>query len=241
MSNYKYSIITVCLNAITQISRTANSLKQQNYANFEWIVVDGGSDDGTLNVLGKYKDLISVLVSETDNGIYDAMNKGIKCAKGEYIIFLNAGDSFFDKNTLTRINFSTNSDLVVGNLLFIDSNTVKKSPENLDSRYMLKNTLPHQATLFHRRVFKKYGNFNASYRIAGDYEFFARMVNSGEPSYCFHPEIIAKFAGGGISSDPKYRNLRKRENHRIRWEYYPKYRLTLKSMRQGVRNLFCST
>ena len=241
MSNNKYSIITVCLNAITQISRTAESLKQQNYDNFEWIVIDGGSDDGTLNVLGEYKDLISVLVSETDNGIYDAMNKGIKHAEGEYLIFINAGDSFFDKNTLTRINFSTKSDLIVGNLLFMDSNTIKKSPENLDRCYMLKNTLPHQATFFHRRVFENYGNFDTSYRIAGDYEFFARMVNSGEPSYCFHPEIIAKFAGGGISSDPKYRNLRKRENHRIRWEYYPKYRLTLKSMRQGVRNLFCST
>ena len=241
MSNNKYSIITVCLNAITQISRTAESLKQQNYDNFEWIVIDGGSDDGTLNVLGEYKYLISVLVSETDNGIYDAMNKGIKHAEGEYLIFINAGDSFFDKNTLTRINFSSKSDLIVGNLLFMDSNTIKKPPDNLDRFYMLKNTLPHQATFFHRRVFENYGNFDTSYRIAGDYEFFARMVNSGEPSYCFHPEIIAKFAGGGISSDPKYRNLRKRENHRIRWEYYPKYRLTLKSMRQGVRNLFCST
>ena len=239
MSKPNYSIVTVCLNSGIEIESTADSIKQQNYTNFEWIVVDGGSDDGTLNVLGEYKDLISVLVSETDNGIYDAMNKGIEHAEGEYLIFINAGDSFFDKNTLTRINFSTKSDLIVGNLLFMDSHTIKKSPDNLDRFYMLKNTLPHQATFFHRRVFENYGNFDTSYRIAGDYEFFARMVNFGEPSYCFHPEIIAKFAGGGISSDPKYRNLRKRENHRIRWEYYPKYRLTLKSMKQVVRNLFC--
>ncbi len=235
------SIVTVVLNAENTILTTLDSLVSQNFPDLEWIIIDGNSSDGTLELLKKHKKHINHVISEPDNGIYDAMNKGIKHAKGEYIIFLNAGDSFFDKNALTRINFSTKSDLIVGNLLFMDSNTIKKSPENLDRCYMLKNTLPHQATFFHRRVFENFGHFDTSYRIAGDYEFFARMVNSGEPSYCFHPEIIAKFAGGGISSDPKYRNLRKRENHRIRWEYYPKYRLTLKSMRQGVRNLFCST
>ena len=238
MSNYRYSIITVCLNAITHMKRTAESLGQQNYANFDWIIIDGGSTDGTLDILEEYKDLISILVSEPDKGIYDAMNKGILHAKGQYLLFLNSGDSLCKPNSLSSIDLSLNSDLIVGNLFFSQSGLVRESPQLLPKDYLLKGMLPHQATFFRQDIFDKYGFFDTSYRIAGDYEMFSRLIQKYKVSYAHVPDIIANFDETGISSNDKFRNLRKKENHRIRWKYFPSYRYSFKSMRQMVRNFF---
>ena len=236
MSNHKYSIITVCLNAITHIHRTAESLTQQNYTNFEWIVIDGGSTDGTLDILEEYKDLISVLVSEPDKGIYDAMNKGILHAKGQDLLFLNAGDSLYDPKTLSSLDRSSNFELIVGNLFLTQTRTVRESPQLLPRDFLLKVMLPHQATFFNRDIFDKYGYFDTSYRIAGDYEMFSRLIQKYKVSYTHVPDIIANFDETGISSNDIFRHLRKKENHRVRWKYFPRYRYSLKSIRQVVRN-----
>jgi len=236
MSNHKYSIITVCLNAITHIHRTAESLTQQNYTNFEWIVIDGGSTDGTLDILEEYKDLISVLVSEPDKGIYDAMNKGILHAKGQDLLFLNAGDSLYDPKTLSSLDRSSNFELIVGNLFLTQTRTVRESPQLLPRDFLLKVMLPHQATFFNRDIFDKYGYFDTSYRIAGDYEMFSRLIQKYKVSYTHVPDIIANFDETGISSNDNFRHLRKKENHRVRWKYFPRYRYSLKSIRQVVRN-----
>ena len=226
------------MNAYETILATCESIsKQQNYANFEWIVIDGGSTDGTLDILEKYKDLISVLVSEPDKGIYDAMNKGILHAKGQYLLFLNAGDSFHESYTLSLLDHSSNSDLIVGNLFFSQSGSVGESPQILSKDYLLKVMLPHQATFFRRDIFDQYGRFDTSYCIAGDYEMFSRLIQKYKVSYTHVPGIIANFDETGISSNDKFRHLRKKENHRVRWKYFPRYRFTLKSIRQMVRNL----
>ena len=102
-----FSIITVVFNAEQHIEYTIQSVIEQNHANYEYIVIDGGSLDQTLAIIDKYRDKIDLLVSEADRGIYDAMNKGIQLAKGEYINFINAGDAFYDKHTLQEIYLAT--------------------------------------------------------------------------------------------------------------------------------------
>jgi glycosyltransferase involved in cell wall biosynthesis len=236
MNKPHYSIVTVSLNSAKEIESTAGSIKQQNYANFNWIVIDGGSTDGTLDILRGYRDLISNLVSEPDKGIYDAMNKGILHAKGQYILFLNAGDSLYKSNSLSSIDLSLNPDLIVGNLFFSQSGLVRESPQLLQKDYLLKGMLPHQASLFRRDIFDKYGFFDSSYRIAGDYEMFSRLIQKYKVSYAHVPDIIANFDETGISSNDNFRDLRKQENHRVRWKYFPRYRYSLKSIRQMFRN-----
>ena len=236
MNKPHYSIVTVSLNSAKEIESTAGSIKQQNYSNFEWIVIDGGSTDGTLDILEEYKDLISVLVSEPDKGIYDAMNKGILHAKGQDLLFLNAGDSLYDPKTLSSLDRSSNFELIVGNLFFTQSESVRESPQLLPKDYLLKEMLPHQATFFRRDIFDQYGRFDTSYRIAGDYEMFSRLIQKYKVSYTHVPDIIANFDETGISSNDNFRHLRKKENHRVRWKYFPRYRYSLKSIRQVVRN-----
>ena len=234
------SVIMVSFNERATISATCESIVLQRYENLEWIVVDGASTDGTLGILSSYKAMIDIFISEPDSGIYDAMNKGIECANGEYVIFMNAGDCFAGVDVLSTVGKLLKTDLVVGNLKLASSEVVKKFPKVLPGNYLSKNMLPHQSTFFRRGLFKEFGFFDTSYRIAGDYEMFARLIQSGKVSYEYLDKTIAIFDAGGVSSDKKLRQLRKRENHKVRWKYFKKYRFSLKGIRQQVRNLLFS-
>jgi len=236
----RYSVITISLDEVASVSRTADSIVGQDYSNFEWIVIDGGSVDGTLEELRRYRSDISYLVSEPDGGIYDAMNKGLQYARGEYVIFMNAGDRFASSDVLAAVDAALKSDLLVGSLDMIGSDQIRSFPKVLPGNYLLKNMLPHQSTFFRRGLFKEFGFFDTSYRIAGDYEMFARLIQSGKVSYEYLDKTIAIFDAGGVSSDKKLRQLRKRENHKVRWRYFKKYRFSLKGIRQQVRNLLFS-
>lgn len=234
------SVIMVSFNERVTISATCESIVSQRYENSEWIVVDGASTDGTLGILNSYAAMIDVFISEPDSGIYDAMNKGIQCAKGEYVIFMNAGDCFAGCDVLNTVSKQLKTDLVIGNLKLASSEVVKKFPKVLPRDYLLKNMLPHQSTFFRRGLFQEFGFFDTSFRIAGDYEMFARLIQSGRVSYHSIDKTIAIFDAGGVSSDKKMRQLRKRENHKVRWEYFKKYRFSLKGIRQQVRNFLLS-
>ena len=235
--DYILSVITICLNAKKMLEMTSESLICQKTINFQWIVIDGNSVDGTQSIIQKYEKNCDLFISEPDDGIYDAMNKGLRYAKGEYVLFLNAGDTLYNSKTLSSINFFINRDLIVGDLYFCQNKELNKSPNKLQKNYLLKKMLPHQATFFRRDIFDKYGFFDTSYRIAGDYEMFSRLIQKYKVSYSHVPGIIANFDETGISSNDNFRYLRKKENHRVRWKYFPRYRFTLKSIRQMVRNL----
>ena len=118
----KFTIVTVCLNEVQNIGRTCESICSQTFGEYEWIVIDGQSTDGTLDVLSEYEHRISCLVSEPDSGIYDAMNKGIRLAKGEYLLFLNAGDYFSDNNALEAVSCAPDGDILYGDLLCVSEN-----------------------------------------------------------------------------------------------------------------------
>jgi len=234
----KFSIITICRNEAAAIRATCDSICAQCFDEFEWIVIDGGSTDETLKILKDYEDKISCLVSESDQGIYDAMNKGLELARGESVIFMNAGDCFADDKALACVDALPSADLLVGNLVLRESGKLCEFPDTLPPDYLLHCMLPHQATFFKRRLFDKFGLFDTSFRIAGDYEMFARLFHSGELHYYHVNETIAVFAGGGISSDQKQRSLRRRENHKVRWQYFPRYRYSFKALRQNIRIFF---
>jgi glycosyltransferase involved in cell wall biosynthesis len=232
----KFSIITVCRNEEASIRSTCESIVSQKYQNFEWVVIDGASTDGTLKILNEYSGAIHHLVSEPDAGIYNAMNKGAAIASGDYLIFMNGGDRFASSDVLDAVAQCPDTYLIVGELEFADDGGVRTFPSQLNSGYLRRNMLPHQATFFHRSIFECFGYFNESFKIAGDYEFFVRIIRKNKVSYQHISKILAIFSGGGMSSTSHQRALRKSENHRVRWKYFFGYRFSLKAWRQKFRD-----
>nr|OBZ97967.1 hypothetical protein A9P81_4021 [Leptospira interrogans serovar Copenhageni/Icterohaemorrhagiae] len=176
----KISIITINLNNLEGLRKTLESVKSQTYTNFELIVVDGGSTDGSFEYLKSNLDLIKKFISEKDKGIYNAQNKGISLSKGEYLVFLNAGDTLLQKNILLEISkfLDQDVDLVYGNIL-IDSKDngiiERKYPDRLNYFYWSIKSLCHQAVFIRKSLFDLYGYYNEEYLFAADFEFFHRF------------------------------------------------------------------
>ena len=166
------SIITVVYNAVSAIEETILSIISQSYTNFEYIIIDGGSTDGTIDIIKKYDKQISTWISETDNGIYDAMNKGIDLATGEWINFMNAGDSFYESDTIEKFVklYDNQSDIVYGkSQIFSDAGIYINNPMPLSA----ENYLPtcHQA-FFVKTDLLKSAHFDTKYKICADRKFF---------------------------------------------------------------------
>lgn len=201
MNNF-VTVITICYNARLTIEKTLESVVKQDYMFFEYIVVDGGSSDGTIDIIKKYSKKISHWISEPDRGIYDAMNKGIKLSKGQWIIFMNAGDSFYNSCVLSHL-FSGVSwddvDAIYGNvnMIYEDWNFVQY-PAKID---ILKNRMPfsHQA-VFVRSILHKENPFSLDFKIASDYNFFYMMYRK-KYRFSYVNVVISNYdAIGGISA-----------------------------------------
>lgn len=229
---FPLSIITVCFNEAARIALTCESVVNQTFQDFEWIVIDGGSTDGTLDILKKYERRMNYFVSEPDRGIYHAMNKGIAQAHGKYLLFLNGGDYLYETETLANI-FSGNSildhDIYYGDLVLEREQNLKYYTIDFTNVYatFARRTLPHQATFIKRTLFQTYGMYDESFTIAADLEFFLRVFVSN-PYRKQHtiehlPFIISVFEKDGISS----RSLKQRyiENRNIRKRHYPAWYL----------------
>jgi glycosyltransferase involved in cell wall biosynthesis len=221
MTNKKISIITVSLNAKEGITRTADSIQSQIFKNFEWIVIDGGSTDGTLDILKQYKADIDQFISEPDNGIYDAMNKGIELASGDYCLFLNAGDFLHDSTVLEKVETFLGADLIVGQMEVIcpddDSRNCFKRYDTQDIRakFLFYRSLPHPATFVKKELFEKYGTYNTVYVILGDQDFFTRVLLKGV-SMVFIPFFVSTFFLDGLSTQMKHSPLLKEEFKKFR-------------------------
>ena len=170
----KVSVVTVCYNAVQTLEKTMLSVLNQTYPDVEYIIIDGGSTDGTVDIIKKYADRLAYWVSEPDKGIYDAMNKGIKVATGEWINFMNAGDTFYKVDTLEKVSASFDeqkADIIYGdvnNVLFWGSKISKPFPITGLTKRMV---FSHQSSFVKMSLMKEY-EFSLRYRIAGDYNFF---------------------------------------------------------------------
>lgn len=201
------SIITINFNNASGLEETIQSISSQSLHNFEYIVIDGASTDGSVDIIQKYADKITYWVSEPDKGIYNAMNKGIKQAKGKYLLFINSGDKLYNKEVLKNV-FTTNpeSDLVYGNLhcIFPDGHTNTVSmPNHISIARMLNDTLCHPVTFIRSTLFQKYGLYREDLHIVSDWAFFLKLIAFGRVTQQYIPITIATFAMDGISSIPE--------------------------------------
>ncbi|MCB1774570.1 MAG: glycosyltransferase [Gammaproteobacteria bacterium] len=230
------SVVTICLDEVQQIRATCDSIIGLPAGHYEWIVIDGGSRDGTLDVLADYRPYMRAFVSEPDSGIYNAMNKGAALASGEYLLFMNGGDSFFDPDALEVVRTARRADVVVADVKHgHEGDDYLRYPERISPRWLLKHMLPHQAAFIRRQLFEQCGGYDEGFRIAGDYELFVRLFTRHGASYQHVPAVTAVFGRGGVSQSATHRALRKRENHCVRWRYFPSYRFSLKALREAIR------
>ena len=201
----KLSIITVNLNNRAGLQKTTESIVSQTFKDFEWIVIDGGSTDGSKELIEQYSDYITYWVSEPDKGIYNAMNKGIKAANGEYLLFLNSGDYLYDNRVLqTVFQGKQSADILYGYMLLDGCESYAHAAMMKPVLFwtdFIGNTLPHQASFIRRELFDKYGLYDESYKIASDMKFFVKAIVWEKSTYKFIPEKIAVFQAGGISSN----------------------------------------
>lgn len=205
----KISVVTVCFNSQKTINRTIKSVAEQNNCNFEYIIVDGASSDGTIDIINSWQNKIPlVLISEPDKGIYDAMNKGVKLAKGDWILFLNSDDCFYSKDSLSQIELELkdNVDIVYGATEFAyDGFSVIRVPRPLPS-FWKKMPFNHQSSLSRRNLLLQHP-FDLKYRLAADYEFFLYAYKNG---YSFREidKIISVFYSGGVSTKYQYQAIK---------------------------------
>ncbi|HHQ4645144.1 TPA: glycosyltransferase family 2 protein [Aeromonas veronii] len=204
----KVSIITVCYNSEKTIEDTIRSVAGQTYKDIEYIIVDGGSTDQTNEIVKKYSDIVSVHVSEKDNGLYDAMNKGIKLATGDVVGILNSDDFFVSDNSLAELmdGFSSpDIDAVYSDLVYVESVNTNKVTRLYSSKVFKKSLikfgimLPHPTFYAKKYIYNNYGLYKLNYRVAADFEFIARCVTNNITLHRV-PSITVKMREGGISS-----------------------------------------
>ncbi|MBL4248882.1 glycosyltransferase [Vibrio fluvialis] len=205
----KVSIITVCYNSEKTIEDTIKSIASQTYKNIEYIIVDGGSKDDTNKIVEKYKDVVDVHISEKDNGLYDAMNKGIKLASGDVIGILNSDDFFISDQSVEMLmsGFTDPTiDAVYSDLIYVDQDNVDKVTRLYSSKVFRPSLikfgimLPHPTFYAKREVYEKVGGYKLDYRVSADFEFITRCVVA-DVKMNRVPHITVKMREGGVSSN----------------------------------------
>lgn len=201
----KISVITINYNNAEGLNKTIQSVVSQSYRNIEYIVIDGGSFDGSKSIIDDQKERIAFWVSEPDHGIYNAMNKGITAATGEYLIFINSGDLLYHDQIIEQaVNRGLDQDLVYGDLIFVEEKQEREwiVDDELTFGTFYKATIPHPSTFIKRSLFDTVGLYNERNKIVSDWEFFMLAVCKYNCSYKHINLTIARFFQGGISSDP---------------------------------------
>ena len=216
----KVTVVTAVLNDAGHIEQTILSVISQTDIEIEYIIVDGGSKDGTLELIGKYKDKISLLISEPDRGVYDAMNKGIKYSTGDFVYFLNSGDVLLNPSILSKIKLEELKErnaIIYGNVIVAYGNieALEKPRPFFNSKMKFKGIgICHQSMFFPGKLIRN-EKYDLSYNIAADYDLVYRLWRKGT-EFLYRDITIAKYDWGkGISSNP-YKLLDVyRENARV--------------------------
>ena len=243
----KISIITVCKNAEKTIETTIRSVIHQTYQDIEYIIVDGNSKDNTLAIIKRYQTNIAKIISEQDGGIYEAMNKGIQIATGDYLLFLNADDLLLHPTTVHQ--FANNlpkspdyvADIWYGNVIIFNSNNGKGNiwnPGKISKYHLYWSSLPHPATFFNRNSFVKNGLFSTELRLAGDYEWYVRALFKNNLNFKKTTQLVSIFCEGGISTRPEFSKLMHDERKIVLKKYFNKNQRIFYKLRRRFQKTF---
>lgn len=198
----KLSIITVNLNNKSGLQKTIDSVITQTWKEFEWIIIDGGSTDGSKELIEKYSSYITYWVSEPDKGIYNAMNKGIKVAKGEYLQFLNSGDCLYNKKTNEDIFLKKYkiADIITGNIICEGKIVKGIAAKDISLNDFFYGNILHPSTYIKRELFEQYGYYDEELEIVSDWKFFLITIILKNVSITYVDKVLVDFDGTGISS-----------------------------------------
>ncbi|EGK01924.1 MULTISPECIES: glycosyltransferase family 2 protein [Dysgonomonas] len=224
----KLSIITINFNNADGLRKTIESVISQNQSGFEYIVIDGNSTDGSIEVIKESNNHISFWLSEADTGVYNAMNKGIKHANGEYLLFLNSGDTLLKDAGLTGIiDKLTGEDIIYYNLEICDTTNnnkfIKFYPDYIDFKYLIEDGLPHMGTFIKRNTLIDYGGYSEQMRISSDWAFFIDAICLNNASYKHIDDCFSTFYLDGMSSDSQNRQVLTDERNNHIATTYPLY------------------
>ncbi|WP_124980932.1 glycosyltransferase family 2 protein [Nonlabens xiamenensis] len=220
----KLSIITVNYNDAIGLERTLESVKTQSNTDYELLVIDGGSDDGSVEVIQEFSEYVDHWISESDDGIYNAMNKGIRAAKGEYVLFLNSGDAFYSPQAVQYFYESElSTDFIYFDVRLIKSDQaiLRQAPDKLTFSFLRKQMPFHQVTFIKRELFYTFGFYDESLAIVSDWKFFILAVAKHNATYGHVPKVLSDHYHDGISADPANKELIDRERTSVLQEHFP--------------------
>lgn len=245
----KISIITICLNQCENIKETIQSVLKQNHKNIEYIIIDGGSSDGSIEIINSFASQIHCFISEPDKGIYNAINKGLSKTSGDVIGLLHAGDVLYDRNVISNVSkcfHEKDYDLIYGHSVVYTKERKKIVRNNISPEYkdnlMKFGWFPsHQSIYYKSDVFDKCGNFNEYFKIAADYEFLLRVLLVHNLNAYRLDMYLVKFYLGGLSSKNINNVLRSNYECLISWKYnnlrISFYTIPMKMLRKILQNL----
>jgi len=241
------SIITISYNCADAVEKTIRSVLSQRFTDYEYIVIDGGSTDGTADIIRRHSDNLAYWVSEKDRGISHAFNKGIAAAKGKYINLLNAGDSFASIHTLEELAPHLTAPLVTFRFMEENSGDYSRLINEQEPDVEQRALLGHQATFVHKDVYASFGGYNGSYKIRMDFDFFLRVL-----PHCRLKAVdldIVRY-NAGLSGSIKHRlryeieglisvflNGRKPNSYILKLIYLPVWRVSMYSLKRAVKKI----
>ena len=225
-SKLKISIITVSYNSAVTIKDTIESILSQDHENIECIIIDGGSTDGTLEIVRKYSDRISYFVSELDDGIYDGMNKGIQAATGDIVGILNSDDFYPNSYVISNVAktfVNQDCDAVYGDLVYVKENDTSKIARYWQSgEYTIKKIkngwmLPHPTFFVKKEMYDRHGYYNTDLKSAADYEMILKLLYKKNISVFYIPMILVKMRMGGRSNASIMNRVRANKEDGLAW------------------------
>ena len=239
----KVSIITATMNSESTVKDSIQSLNNQKYKNIEHIIIDGNSKDDTLKIINECKKINTVIVSESDNGVYDALNKGIKLASGDLIGILHSNDVFYSDEVIDIVvNKFKNHDIemLAADLIITDLNTNNiiryyRGFNDPKSKFEIGVMPPHPTVFIKKRIFDIYGYYSCDYRIASDYEYLLKLIYINEIKYKYVEKIFIKMRTGGLSNSGIKSKLR--INYEI-FKINKKYKIKFLFLRKFLYRIF---
>ncbi|TQI71546.1 glycosyltransferase involved in cell wall biosynthesis [Gramella sp. Hel_I_59] len=218
------TIITINKDNLQGLKRTVESVLEQTWQEFEYLVIDGASQDGTVEFLRSRNSGIDKFISEKDSGIYNAMNKGIKMANGKYVLFLNSGDHFLQIESLENTcQFLRSYDFIYFNLKVImaQESFIKNYPDQLSFLYFLEDTLPHPSTFIRKAILENNGFYDENLKIISDWKFFLLSICRSNASYIHIDKTLSVFYLDGISSKEDNSEMIVEEKKEVLENFFP--------------------